>query len=109
MNGIIIKSTDAGITWVQQNSTTTANLFSLSFLDSMNGVASGNRIILKTHNGGLSWINQNITFINTTTQVTSIDYVDSNNIISIATGDDRIYKTTNAGFKLVWINLLSSR
>jgi photosystem II stability/assembly factor-like uncharacterized protein len=52
LNGVILKSTNSGISWFALNSSTSASLICVSFLDSLNGVAGGNRIVLKTTNGG---------------------------------------------------------
>ena len=58
-SGIIIHTTDGGLTWSRQNSGITdgSYLYAVSFVDSLIGYAVGdNGIILKTTNGGLSWV-----------------------------------------------------
>ncbi|MEO6694642.1 MAG: YCF48-related protein [Ignavibacteria bacterium] len=97
LNGLILKSTDSGINWNQQTSGTVAHLFSLEFIDSLNGVAGGNRILLKTSNGGINWISQAISFVDPFSQVTSVNYVDLNVIYGLVSSDDKIYKTTDGG------------
>ena len=107
LNGRIYKSTNSGLNWIQQNSLTGSNLFSIDFIDTLNGVAGGTNIITKTTDGGQTWINQNIVFANVTTIVTTADYIDENNIICLAQGDDRIYKTSNNGIN--WNAIIINR
>lgn len=54
-NGIIIKTTDNGLNWVSKNSSTLNNLNAVSFRDSINGIAVGNRVICRTSDEGESW------------------------------------------------------
>jgi photosystem II stability/assembly factor-like uncharacterized protein len=61
--GTIIKTTDGGLTWTIQNSGTTADLYSVFFLDALTGYAVGhiaawNGCILKTTDGGATWTNK---------------------------------------------------
>jgi hypothetical protein len=57
--GTILKTNDAGVTWVSSPSGTTNDLESLSFADATVGYVCGNSgIILKTTNGGLVHINE---------------------------------------------------
>ena len=59
--GIIIKTSDGGTTWVQQNSCSDAMLTSVCFPDSFTGYCSGYILsdtmseILKTIDGGETW------------------------------------------------------
>ena len=54
MNGIIVKSTDGGASWVQQTSGTSVILFGIAFADEFTGYAVGeNGTILKTVTGGV--------------------------------------------------------
>ena len=54
--GFIYKSTDGGVTWIQQTSPTTWPLTSVHFYDSNNGMAvAWNGTILTTTNGGSHW------------------------------------------------------
>ncbi|MGC4129595.1 MAG: T9SS type A sorting domain-containing protein [Bergeyella sp.] len=81
-NGLIIKSTDGGITWQQKNSGTTLNLERVQFPKSDTGyvtVSNGN--LLKTTDGGDTWeqfhlenisiidaiscVNEDLVFLNT--------------------------------------------
>ena len=55
LSGYILKSTDAGISWIQQTGGTASNLRAVDFTDSFYGFAVGSSgTILKTTNGGLS-------------------------------------------------------
>ncbi|MEO6695424.1 MAG: YCF48-related protein [Ignavibacteria bacterium] len=95
--GLILKSTDSGVYWFQQNSGTGSNLYNVDFIDSLNGVVGGNVILSKTSNGGQNWISQSIGFINPFTQISSVEFVDQNTIYGLASGDNRMYKTTDGG------------
>lgn len=56
--GTILKSTNGGLNWFSQNSTTTEDLKSISFIQPNTGFAAGGSntwIILKTINGGTNW------------------------------------------------------
>jgi photosystem II stability/assembly factor-like uncharacterized protein len=52
-NGTIVRTTNGGTTWVEQDSGTTNNLAGVSFVDANTGWAAGsNGTILHTKNGG---------------------------------------------------------
>lgn len=56
INGAVLKTTDAGITWTTQNSTTTNDLYHVFFKSSLLGWACGDSgTILKTTDGGIQW------------------------------------------------------
>ena len=107
LNGKIYKSTDSGLNWIQQNSSTNTFLFSVDFLDSLNGVAGGNRLLTKTTNGGINWIQQNLDMPNPFAQVTSVNFIDQNHIYGLVQREDSIYKTTNGGIN--WFGQFISR
>jgi len=55
-NGVILKSTDGGTTWVQTDSSNENILYNISFYDNLNGIIVGEKgVILITNNGGQSW------------------------------------------------------
>ena len=56
-NGVIFKTTDAGKTWVKQDSGLNVGLNSLFFTNNKTGYATGGGI-LKTTDGGETWIEQ---------------------------------------------------
>lgn len=62
--GMILKTSDGGLTWQQQVSNTLAQLNSVSFVDSLHGWAAGmstvtyTGIIVKTSDGGITWEGQ---------------------------------------------------
>ncbi len=53
--GIILKTTDGGVTWVQKYSGT-HSLGQFSFLDPLNGYCLGSNAFLKTVDGGETWL-----------------------------------------------------
>lgn len=58
-NGVVMKSTDAGNTWIYLNTGVTQNLNNLSFKnDSLGYVVGNNGTVLKTTNGGVSWVKE---------------------------------------------------
>jgi photosystem II stability/assembly factor-like uncharacterized protein len=57
LDGVILKTTDAGISWTPQNSGTTNSLGSVYFTDSDTGYVVGfGPTMFKTTNGGSTWI-----------------------------------------------------
>jgi photosystem II stability/assembly factor-like uncharacterized protein len=55
--GEIFTSTDAGLTWQQESSGVTSDLYSIAMADSSTALVSGVMgVILKTINGGVSWV-----------------------------------------------------
>src|SRR4030095_2049376 len=57
INGFVIKTTDRGVSWFPQSSSTSAILRSVDFIDSLNGYAVGDGgVIIKTTNGGITSI-----------------------------------------------------
>lgn len=54
--GQLLKTTNAGINWVNQNTFTSGAVRRIRMIDSLNGYLSkGDGVYLKTSNGGLSW------------------------------------------------------
>ncbi|MBD3340005.1 MAG: T9SS type A sorting domain-containing protein [Candidatus Lokiarchaeota archaeon] len=54
--GLIVKTTDRGITWYEQNSNTSEALYSVNFVDDKNGWTVGKSgTILRTNDGGKNW------------------------------------------------------
>ena len=103
MNGLMIKTTNGGVSWRDINSNTTKWLRKLIFINSTTGFAVGDSsIIIKTTNAGENWsisLNSNskyaikcIYFINA---MTGYAYRDSNDVI---------YKTTDCGNNWEYIN-----
>ncbi|MFW9928613.1 MAG: YCF48-related protein, partial [Candidatus Thorarchaeota archaeon] len=91
-NGIIIKSTDGGNTWLPRASNTHEDLNNVFFVDENNGWAVGNNgALIKTGNGGENWYSVS-TGIND--DLRSIFFVNSNVGWFCGTGGI-IYKTIN--------------
>ena len=60
--GTILRSTDAGRSWVQVDTPTAETLFATSFADDKNGwIAGANGVILHSVDGGQSWTRQSVT------------------------------------------------
>ncbi|MFI5252055.1 MAG: YCF48-related protein [Bacteroidota bacterium] len=59
-DGVVLKTTDGGFTWVDQGFPLSISLYALYFSSSSNGWVTGmNGTIYKTTNGGTSWTAQN--------------------------------------------------
>jgi photosystem II stability/assembly factor-like uncharacterized protein len=111
-NGIILRSTDAGNSWIQQPSGTTSPLKDILFTDINNGTIAGgydSGIILRTTDGGFSWTQQQT---GTDVPLLKVSFSDSSN--GAVTGytfpgqafKRAILKTTNGGAK--WYSLYSA-
>jgi photosystem II stability/assembly factor-like uncharacterized protein len=101
--GTIIKTTDGGTTWISQSSGTTFHLYSVSFIDTANGMAVGGNgsrpIILRTTNGGTNWTEQLISGI--TNSLSSVSFLDTINATAVSFYSNTIIHTTNGG--ATWI------
>ncbi len=99
VQGIILKTTDNGITWIKKNSGITEPLHSIFFINENIGWVVGDfNSIIKTTDGGENWAPQQIPNYSA---FNSIFFTDENNGYSI--GSNVFLKTTNGGanwFKL---------
>lgn len=92
--GIILKTTDGGVTWLLQTSTVNANLYDVFFSDATHGWAVGaSGTILVTSNGGTTWAAQT-SGISTT--LNAVGFI-SNTAGWIAGDGGVIRVTTNGG------------
>ena len=57
-DGQIIRTTDGGDRWFIWPSGTGSDLYSVSFLDGINGLIVGDNVILRTFDGGETWERQ---------------------------------------------------
>jgi photosystem II stability/assembly factor-like uncharacterized protein len=94
-NGVILKTTDNGLTWSQISSGTIPGLQSVYFTSVDTGYAAGwQDYFIKTTDGGASWTQKNVDpnvwyFLN-------IEFWDSNHGIAAAAGAE-LFATTDAG------------
>jgi photosystem II stability/assembly factor-like uncharacterized protein len=93
-NGVIVRTTDGGATWSQQQSGVLFDLFDVSFLDADNGIAVGDvGIIVRTTDSGATWVTQDS---GTTAQLLGASLVDVDT--ASAVGEDGIIvRTTDGG------------
>lgn len=93
-NGTIIKFTQGGNDWNNQNSGTTYRLTSVYFADENIGWVAGDRgIILKTTDGGNNWVRKSVA---TDRQINAIQFIGTN--VGFAACDDGyVLKTTDGG------------
>lgn len=98
--GIVIKTTDGGITWNENPLSDPyqyKTFYSLYFLNSNTGwIAGTDGTILKTTDGGTSW-----TLIDfpSTSDINKIYFIDANNGFALISDDGAIFKTTDGGNK----------
>ncbi|MDI1235507.1 MAG: YCF48-related protein [bacterium] len=92
--GTILKTMDGGATWVKQKSGLTKSLYSVHFLDSLNGWVASNQLdsILKTTDGGKNWVASSLNYTNGYYCV----YFPTKNIGFIAGKDGAIFKLDNS-------------
>ncbi|HRQ30729.1 MAG TPA: YCF48-related protein, partial [Saprospiraceae bacterium] len=75
VNGLILKTTDGGITWQAQESGTMEELWAIKFVSAETGWASGTGgVILKTTDGGDTWVKQESGVI---TELSNIQFISS--------------------------------
>lgn len=95
--GAIYRSTDGGVTWVQQTSGTGVTLNGVSFTDANTGTAVGNYgTILRTTDGGAAWVAQTE---GTTYTLRGISFAGPNTgtVVGGDGGRGIILRTTDAG------------
>lgn len=97
-SGVIVKTTDGGLTWNLHTTLTSEALYSIDYITPNNAVAVGsNGTILSTINGGETWSLQTI---GVTKWLYGISLFDSNN--GWAVGDyGTILHTTNGGVTFI--------
>jgi photosystem II stability/assembly factor-like uncharacterized protein len=92
--GNILKTTDGGYNWVNQNSGTYDYLTTVEFVDNYIGWTFGiEGTILKTTNGGVNWFSQQGTI---TSSLESASFVDANNGWALSYYG-KIFHTSNGG------------
>jgi len=103
-NGVIAKTTDAGLTWTQLASTgLTYDFYCVDFISDTEGYVCGEYgTILKTINGGVSWTLQTCPVI---VDLKSIYFKDANT--GFACGADGVLLTTSDG-GTTWTSIASS-
>ncbi len=97
--GTILKTIDVGLTWAKLQSTTTANLHGVYFVDPAKGFAVGDSgILLATSDSGATWVRRDI---GVTKNLHSIHFFfsDSPNILNGAIAGDKgtLLLSTNTG------------
>jgi photosystem II stability/assembly factor-like uncharacterized protein len=96
MNGVMLKTTDAGLTFTQLNTGTTQHLYRVCFVNANTGYAIGdNYTVIKTTDGGASWSSNLVTTQNGK-NFRSIQFFDENKGIIGAT-NGTLYRTTDGG------------
>jgi len=98
IEGVILRSTDGGLSWSTYLSGLSARLYDVSFFNSSTGIAIGeDGKILRTTDNGITWIQQTS---GTTKLLKSIEVLDINTAIIVGF-EGIILRTTNRG--LTWI------
>jgi photosystem II stability/assembly factor-like uncharacterized protein len=94
--GDILKTNNNGNSWQQLSSSTTADIYSVDFVNSTVGFAGGDQILLKTTDAGVTW--QNIP--GNWTSITKLEFVDALRGYMIDNGV--IYRTNDGGATWNW-------
>ncbi len=97
--GLVLKTVNAGIDWVEINTPTSSSLLDVDFISERNGIAVGrNATVLITHNGGKDWSEMNVPFGDDVI-FRGINYVDCNNAVAVGNSgnDPVVIYTTNGG------------
>ncbi|MCX6165355.1 MAG: YCF48-related protein, partial [Ignavibacteriae bacterium] len=101
--GIILKTTNNGISWNIINSITKNMLWDLYFINENTGYAVGDSmIIIKTVNGGNNWFK--LYSSNSSSYNTSVFFLNENTGY-VHNDSDRILKTTNGGVNWIYLNI----
>jgi photosystem II stability/assembly factor-like uncharacterized protein len=90
--GVILHTTDSGLTWTVQNSGTTEPIYDVRFLDAQHGWASSNNTVLYTTNGGATW-QQGSGVVGS---IYNVEFATLTNGFA-AYGGNTIFQTTNGG------------
>jgi photosystem II stability/assembly factor-like uncharacterized protein len=100
-NGVILKTTNGGTTWISQSCGTSSDLFGVFFTDPDHGTVVGDSIgyaiIFKTIDGGNTWTQQ---VCNSARKLSSVFFTDVNT--GTAVGYGTILRTTDGGTN--WIS-----
>lgn len=96
INGLVLKTTDSGLSWFPQTSGTSQTLFSITFSGNTYGYISGDNVILKTNDGGINWT------VSTFGDVGQCVSGTQDSIAYIA-GVNKLWKTSDYGN--TWINI----
>jgi len=104
--GAILRTTDAGVTWVAQTSGVSTALEGVSFTDANTGTAVGTYgVILRTTDGGATWVHQSNA---TPARLSGMSFGDAQMGIVVGQGPSGgvILRTTDAG--ITWSPQISS-
>jgi hypothetical protein len=102
-NGTVIRSEDAGLSWVTQSTGTTEHLMSGAFADSDNGWAVGNsKTTIHTSNGGSNYDTQ--TQDGFTNTINDVHFIDTNNGWAVGRFG-QMSRTTDGG--VTWTTLIT--
>src|SRR5208283_5211195 len=102
--GVMLKTTDGGITWTKLRTVINANLGAVSFLDKNIGMVGGSDVILYTNNGGISWTTESISYDDVPLSFYGMSVLDSNR--AVVGSDYAIFKTINHG--MTWTLVLNT-
>jgi len=98
-NGLIVKTTDGGVSWTEQNPNTPDQVYKIQFFDEQNGIAitGQEKRVLTTTNGGNDWV---VKSVSSTNFLQCGYFVDSQT--GWVAGQNEILKTIDAG--TTWSN-----
>ena len=91
-NGLFLKTTDGGLSWIKSFISPYNNLTALHFTDVNTGYTNNAGGIYKTTDGGITWNAQQINWLSII-----YDIKFANDSVGYAIGEHGVYKTTNGG------------
>lgn len=110
----ILKTTDAGQTWISHiiDSTMYTLLHEAEFVDENNGYIVGGtdfgnwNVLLKTSDGGQNWENMDTSFLETyPTRITELDFITPQLGFIARQEENKIYRTTDGGNSFTTLDL----
>jgi hypothetical protein len=97
-----MKTTNAGVNWVNQTSPVNAALSALYFINENTGFICGSTVAFKTTNGGANWTNMNAPFVSFET-FRDLHFFNENTGLYVS-DLGRIGRTTNSGTNWTLVN-----
>jgi photosystem II stability/assembly factor-like uncharacterized protein len=91
--GTVLRTTDAGLTWIAQLSGTNGTLWGVHLINERVGIAVGDGASIRTTDGGSNWVIVNIA---PGTSLYGIDFSDTSNGVAVGQGGF-ISRTTDGG------------
>jgi photosystem II stability/assembly factor-like uncharacterized protein len=102
-SGVILRTTDGGVTWVQQDGEIDGDIITVRFADAKRGIAGTSYgELLHTNNGGATWDCYTVPYgVRPYGYMVDVAYYDGVNAVVLALSN-RLYRSTDGGFTWGW-------